>query len=353
MRVLIWGVGAPVFALCVVSVAGYTVGTVGDGFGDFRGDLWHPAHLIRAGLSPFPGPHDPVTAATGVYAPPLVVTAGMPLSFLPYNVASVVWALILVGCALGTLWLVGVRDRRCYLVALLSEPFLASFGLGNPTPVVIVLVAAAYRLRESKVGSGLAIGAALAVKPIAAPLLLWRGGTRRAIIAVVSGLTITLAAWAVIGFRGLTSYPDVLSRLTSAQGGNGASVYAIFVNLGSSSRVATLAAVVAAAVVLIVGRRSFTSAILASLLFAPITWSIYFALLYIVVAIQSPRLSARWLVGLWYTPFVFKDHVGGARPLWMLVLAVGVAIYVCAVKPGAFSVAMQGREHGRSQTSVA
>jgi hypothetical protein len=331
-RVIVFGAAGIAMAFCLGAVISYTIAAAANGFVDFRGDVWHPAHLIRAGLSPFPGPHDPVGGATGVYAPPLVLLAGVPLSFLPYWAACAVWALILVGCGLGTLWLLRVRDWRCYVVAMSSAPFLAPIGLGNPTPVVILLVAAAYRWRGNTVRSGLAIGAALAVKPFVLPLLLWRNGraTPRSLVAAVSATIAILAAWAAIDFHGLTAYPHLLSRLSSAQGGHGASLYAVLIQFGSSARVAALTAVAAAVVVLIVGRGSFNAAVLASLLFAPITWNFYFALLYVVVATQSPRFSGRWLIGLCYTPFAFGDPVTGARPIWMNLLGVSAATYICA-----------------------
>jgi hypothetical protein len=170
------------------------------------------------------------------------------------------------------------------------------------------------------------------VKPFVLPLLLWHG-SRRAVVAASSAVVVTLAAWAVIGFRGLLGYPHLLARLTEAQGTHGASLYALLNQLGSSTRVAALTAVAAAFVVLILGRGTFNAAVLASLLFAPITWSFYFALLYVVVATQSPRFSGRWLIGLCYTPFAFAGHAETTHPLWMLLLAVAGAVYVCSVKP--------------------
>src|SRR5438067_10192917 len=130
-RIARWGVVAPVLVACVAAAGGYMIGTAANSdFGDFRGTLWDPAQLIRAGLSPYPGAHNPMTGAVSVYPPPLILTAGVPLTLLPYWVAAGLWTVVLVGCLVGALWLMGVRDWRCYLVALLSEPFLSNLGLG-------------------------------------------------------------------------------------------------------------------------------------------------------------------------------------------------------------------------------
>jgi hypothetical protein len=78
---------------------------------------------------------------------------------------------------------------------------------------------------------------------------------------------------------------------------------------------------------MVVRRGSFGSAVLASLLASPIEWAGYFALLYLVVAIQSPRFSARWLIGLCYAPTLL--YVGADRPVWTIVLGIAGAFYVC------------------------
>jgi len=112
--------------------------------------------------------------------------------------------------------------------------------------------------------------------------------------------------------------------------------------------------VAAAAAVLVLGRFSFNAVVLASLLDSPITWGIYFMLLYLVIARQSPRFSARWLVGAVYTPFALR--LSYERPLWALLLSVGAAAYVCFVPIGTATGALRWVKTlnaGRAQTSTA
>src|SRR6185436_13393051 len=52
------------------------------------------------------------------------------------------------------------------------------------------------------------------------PLLIWTLATRRLRVtgyAVAIGVLVTLVAWAVIGFDGLTGYPALLRRLNEIQ----------------------------------------------------------------------------------------------------------------------------------------
>ncbi len=298
--------------------------------GDFRGTLWLPGQLIREGLSPYPGEHASLMGAPSVYPPPLILAAGVPLSTLSFPLASAAWDVLLVACAGGALLLMGVRDWRCYVVALLGVPFAGAILYGNPTPIVVLLVAVAYHWRRSMVVSALALAAALTVKPFVLPMLLWRR-TKGAILTASAAAAFLLVGWSAIGFAGLRDYQRLLDRLTAAQGSHGASLYAIASHVGASERLATIIAASAAAVVLLVGRMHFNAAVLASLLFAPITWSAYFALLYLVIATQSPRFSARWLVGFFYIPLIFSP--GSVRPLWALLIAVGTAVYICCTKP--------------------
>jgi hypothetical protein len=287
--------------------------------------------LIRHGLPPYPDYHLPLSGTPSIYPPPLILLAGVPLSTLAFHAAAVVWCGLLTVFSAASLYVLGVRDPRCYIVALLSLPFLGAIAYGNPTPVIIFLVALAYRYRRNAVVSGLAVGAALAIKPFVLPLLLWRP-SRRSGIAAATTLVLVLGGWAVVGFQGLTTYPQLLSRLSDDQASHGASLYALAVQLGAGARAALLVSLLAAALVLALGRRSFNSAVLASLVCSPIAWSAYFALLYIVVAAESRRFSWRWLVGLCYAPLVI--HSPGPRPIWTLLLSIGAAVYICVAPPG-------------------
>jgi Glycosyltransferase family 87 len=299
---------------------------VNGAFPDFKGDLWLPGHMVREGLSPFADPDGSMLGSQSVYMPPPVLAFGVPLSFLPLLAAGLLWAGVLAGCSAASLWLMGVRDWRCYVVALGGMLFLGSIVTSNAIPVTALLLAVAYRLRRHPVGAGLAVGAAVLVKPFAFPMVFWRSRPQFA-AAAATVLFATAAAWAAIGFRGLTSYPHLMSRLTEAQGSHGTSVYALAAQLGATQRTATVLALAVAGAVLIAGRGSFSAAILASLLASPIEWAGYSLLLYLVIATQSPRFSPRWLVGVCYVPTIL--YTGADRPVWTIALGIAAASYVC------------------------
>jgi hypothetical protein len=301
------------------------------GFVDLRGTLWDPGKAIRDGSSPYPKP-TPVSNLTGspsVYPPPLILVAGVPLSLLPFWLAAVIWGVVLVGSLVGALALLDVRDWRCYAIALLSAPFVLGAVYGNATPLLVLLVAAAWRYRDRPWAPGLAIGGALAIKPFVAPLLVWLAVTRRwrSLIAAVAGSAgLALAGWAVIGFKGFRHYPELVGNIGGVAGPHGASIYALARNLGASHTTAELAGLLVAAVILVWGRASFQSALLASLVATPVVWPHYFALLFVVAAIESPTLSALWFVPLILGPGAF--YVGSTRPTW--VTAANLAALVIA-----------------------
>jgi hypothetical protein len=90
------------------------------------------------------------------------------------------------------------------------------------------------------------------------------------------------------------------------------------------------------AVSLVVGRRgddrlSFTLAIVASLLCAPIAWLHYFVLLAAPLAIYRSRLSPLWFVplALWLCVAINGGAAQGP-PLWQIALAVGTPLVLVA-----------------------
>jgi hypothetical protein len=295
------------------------------GGADFRGTLWLPGHHVRSGLSPYPAPSSSMMGSPSVYLPPVILLVGVPFSFLPFGLGAAVLGVALMGCSAVALWIVGLRDWRCYAAALLSVPILGSAGYGNPTPLVLLAIAIAYRTRRDSLHPALAIAAAAMVKPFALPLFAWLG-VRRAGIGLAFFATVVTAGWAVIGFHGFVRYPELLNNLTAAQGSHGASVYALTLGLGAGRLLAVGCSLAAAMAVLIAGRASFESAILASLLGPTIIWGGYYMLLFLVLAIRSPRFSWRWLIGLCYVPQMFDP--GATRPTWAIALAIGGALFV-------------------------
>ncbi len=146
--------------------------------------------------------HRPDEFHDGVFpaypAPALLL--GVPFSYLPLGLAEWIWA----GCMLLAgglaLRLVGVRDWRVYGVALLTPAAMSSVLLGAVDFALMLGIAACWRWRDHAGRAGLALGAIVALKLVAAPLVAWLLVTRRFRAAATAG---AVAAGAVA--RGLGS----------------------------------------------------------------------------------------------------------------------------------------------------
>jgi len=190
-----------------------------------------------------------------------------------------------------------------------------------------------YRDRSALAGSIASVTAV--VKLFLWPLGLWLLVTRRlraAVIFALAALLVTLLGWAAIGFAGFRSYPHLVRVLSQLEAGVSYSPVALLRLSGSTST--ALSVVLVVAVVLAVSlaarggdgdRRSFTIAVLGSLLATPVLWLHYFALLFVPIALYRPRLS-----GLWFLPFVLwvtpAGHSEGS--FWKIALALAVAAIV-------------------------
>ena len=187
----------------------------------------------------------------------------------------------------GALWLLGVRDWRCYVVALTSPVVLQGLIWGNLTLFLLLPVALAWRYRDRAVPAGLAVGAAIAAKVFVFPLLAWLLMTRRfraAAVAAATAVALVLLPWAVIGFDGFTDYPALMRELQDVYAVRSASLASVFggglgVSAGTAVALATaVSLVLVVAAYLFVGvdggdRRAFALVVAACLLASPIVWS--------------------------------------------------------------------------------
>jgi len=305
----------------------------GTAFGDFAVSLWRPGHLIRAGLNPYPSPHSNLIGNPTDYPPFLLLLVGVPISYLSFYTGAFLWLAVLTVVGVVLLKVLEVADPRLWFIVVCSVPLVGASLEGNATPIVVLLVAIAWRYRHRALVCGFAVGAAIAVKLFVFPLLIWLAANRRwsALAAgVTSAAVLILGSWAVIGFKGLLEYPRLLEAVAKAQWAHSSSLYAFVVNVGGGRTLAQVVALAAAAGVLAYWRGSFASAVLASLLFSPVAWSFYYALLYVVAAADSRRLNWRWVVPLATAPTVFWG--GQTRPVWLTAIIVVTAVLAC-VKP--------------------
>jgi len=250
----------------------------------------------------------------------------------------------------------GVRDWRCYGIALLWPPVISAIQTANPTLWFALAAALVWRYRDRVGVSSAAVGTTLAVKFVLWPLLVWLAATRRFATALLAGLVgalLLLVSWAAIGFEGLGSYPALLRRLERTVGGDSYVLSNLARDLGLSPSVSHglwLALGVSMLIgCVLVGRSgdeasAFVLALAAALTLSPLVWLHYFALLLVAVAIARPRFGVVWLI-----PLAMFVATGSGRPS-----AAQLAVTLAAA---ALTVALalretRGRRIGRSVQPV-
>lgn len=278
---------------------------------DFENAFYPGAKAILQGASPYPAPDDPQLAAGTEYVyPPLTALGSIPFTAFSVEAAGFVVMALLVVCVVAILWLLGVRDWRCYGLALIWPPVLSAVQTGNVTLPLALGAVVVWRYRDDARVAGASLGLTLAAKIFLWPLVLWLGFTRRlraTTLSLAVGAVVLLVSWAVIGFAGIGEYPELLRRVSELEEAQGYTVYALALDLGSSEGLAR-ALWIGLAVVSLAGiavlarrgdeRRAFAVAIAAALACSPIVWLHYFALLLVVVAVAEPRLGPAWFVPL-------------------------------------------------------
>ena len=314
---------------------------------DFRRGYLPAAESLRVSGSPYVTQE--IETADGrlpyVYPPQLAI-ALVPLTALPVDVAAVLAFLGSLAALIGALAVVGVRDVRCYAAVLVWTPGWNALEMANVSAALALALALAWRFRAKVWRLAILLGLAISTKLFLWPLLAWAIATRRfraAGLAAAIGLVVSLTAWAAIGFDGLRSYPDQLSRIEIR---DSYSIVGITEELGFGPTVGHVLTVIVGGALLgllvSLSRRgdelgAFTCGIAAALAFTPVVWQHYLVLLVVPLAIARPRFSAVWLlpIVLWVSPragngdglqtllpalialavtFVILAHRGGERP---------------------------------------
>jgi hypothetical protein len=308
--------------LVIVAMIALYRNAMGSHYGfDFHG-IWRAGQDVLAGRSPYlaPNAHKLLVVGNAYIDPPLLAVLATVFSVLPFGLGVALWNVTCAAAFVAALFLLGVRDWRGYVVALCSFPFVSSLALGQPDGLFALAAALAWRYRDSWRGA-LAVGALIAAKLLAWPLLLWLVVTRRircSLIALVSAVALLLLSWATIGFKGLVDYPKLLAADAQAFATRSHSIVAGAMRLGASEQLATaLAIALAAAVGLVIVRVArgsdpgcFAATIAVGLLASPLLWSHYLVLLFIPLAIGRHRPDRLWLLtaAFWLSPFETNPH---------------------------------------------
>jgi len=313
------------------------------------------AELILDGNSPYPALDDPILdEQKGYVYPPQLALSLVPLAFLPVGVAASLVALGLLALVGLTLYVLDVRDVRCYAAAAMWVPTISGVLLGNVSIPLAFALAVAWKYRDRVGPSAAALGLAVSAKLLLWPMFVWMVATRRirtAVYAVLVGLAVTLSAWAAIGFAGLGEYPDLLRRLSDLQSERSYSIVGMTAELGLPAAVGQFFALVVG-VGLLVGcvlfarraddERAFTCAVAATLAVSPIVWLHYLVLLLVPMAILRPRFSVLWLlpVLLWVSPRPgYAEGIQTFGPAIAAAAVVGVLLVRPSVHAGSLTTA--------------
>jgi hypothetical protein len=238
-------------------------------------------------------------------------------SFVP----GVLFSLLLIAATIGALLLLDVRDWRCYPVALLYPVTAEAIEYGAVGPLLLVLIALVWRLRDRPVVAGIATGGVVVLKLFVWPLALWlvlTGRLRAAALAAATVVGLGLASWAAIDFQDISACPRLLRKLADVEAENSYSALAIL-RAGGLTEVSARALVVFTGVALLFlaaraarmaadaprerDRRSLILVLAAALVLTPILWLHYLVLLIVPIALARPRLSALWFAPLILTVF--------------------------------------------------
>jgi hypothetical protein len=293
----------------------------------------------------------------GYVYPPLLAFAVIPLSVLPPAAAASIWALATFGFVAWSLWLLGVRDWRCYPVALLWPFTREAVEYGAIGPLLLLFVALLWCYRDHSWGAAGATAGSIAAKLFLWPLALWlafTGRVRAAALSVALTLVLVFVPWAFIGFTGLSQYPELLDEVADQQDYRSYSVIALVRSLGGSPALAQALSIALGLALLVLAfrearradapsrtrdRRSLTLTLAAALVLTPVVWPHYLVLLLAPIALARPRLSGLWLFVLAATVlYAFDWYRPSPEGEWLPVIT------ITAIVATVFLVSVRARE---------
>jgi hypothetical protein len=307
----------------------------GSSLGDweiFRGAARSALH----GNSPYPAA-DPsaLTHNDRFVYPPITALLVSPLAALPDLAGRVLVLLVALACVLLALRLLGVRDWRCYGLALMTAPVLDTVSLGALSSVMLFGIAAVWRYRDRPYVAAPVTALTAVAKLFAWPLFVWLLATRRlrtAVAAAAVAVVLLVGGWAAIGFAGLRGYPHLLRVLSQVEAVQSYSLVGLFRLEGSAATALTALLVLGVVVAVVLAargpdgdRRALSVAVAGALLATPVLWLHYLVLLFVPIALARPRLSALWFAPLafWITPLA---HSNGS--VWRTCFALAVAALI-------------------------
>ena len=301
------------------------------------------AHKVLHGHSPYP----PLTVAAlkprlAFIYPPLTAWLVVPFAALPTSAAQGVGLALMIACVVGLLLLLGVRDWRCHMIAMLWVPTFAAVQTVNLALPVALGVAALWRYRNRPLVAGFLLGLLLALKLYLWPIGIWLLATRRvraAVTAVIAAIVLVLGSWLPIGLSGLRTYPHLLHLVIGLERGDSYTLAALLAPATSWTVATIVGALSGLAVLALAWRRSrederaaFVLAIAAMMMLTPIVWMSYFVILLVVIGLYAKRFTWLWTIPLWL--WVGPQVTNGSPGQTALVLLIAAATVAVAVNGG-------------------
>ena len=241
----------------------------------------YDVETLRALSSSFPFDESYINSSATYINPPLLAWLIAPLTIVPLPIAYAVWTLVSLG-ALVWAWHIsapyrGLAKFTLLLLALALWPVMDSFYYGQPSILVLALVAATWWLcaKDRSLAAGAALAFATFLKPqvvILVPLALLVSGRYRPFLAWAAGCVV-LAGFsaAVLGQAGLAAW---WQTLTYVQGDAGHSYFTLAHLFGAGPLTYALEGLQGAVALVIARRRRgdlnvvFALGLLGSLTFA-------------------------------------------------------------------------------------
>jgi len=175
---------------------------------------------LRALSASFPAGQTYINEQLPFINPPLLAWLIAPLTALPVPIAFALWSALSLAALLWA-WQIaapyaGLRKAALLLLALALWPVLDAFYFGQPSLIVLALVATAwwFCLRNQPLAAGAALAVATGLKPhvvILVPFALAAAGHYRVFLAWAGACVVLAAAFVVtLGADGLSNWWQVL-----------------------------------------------------------------------------------------------------------------------------------------------
>ena len=179
---------------------------------DFHNELYPEAKLLLEWKNPFPGPGAELQYGHNLIWPPVAALVVAPFTILSPGAADWLVALVGLACFMASLRIVGVRDWRVYGAFALWPSVIGEIRVSHLTPVLCLLLAVAWRFRDSRVAPGLAVGLASAIKFFLWPIGIWLAAIGRALEVVLAVAVAGASVLLILPFTGLHEYFRVSDR---------------------------------------------------------------------------------------------------------------------------------------------